>query len=274
MSMIGYMKRFSSRGPPFECTNTRGTVQTRDQTMSMGGLSRSMQTCAKLLHPNPVLHLTWTTGRVSRSMQTCAKFDWATTALSAVSKQAAAFEHESNNLSNPQERHRLGLQAAWRAWCEVSTSYNENLASQSMSPLHSKGVGFTSGSDYYSVYLMDRASLEVGRYAYGKTPMLGWPKIDGSLCAFDPETLETLESLESTDLDVAYQWTGEYDVRKRPWFLHGRALDLKVNAEWTPPYTDPVRTEDLIVSCVKKLSNDGVAIAGTWLVPSYRMLDD
>ena len=214
--------------------------------------------------------------RLLRSIQTSSsssKFDWASLALSSVSKHAAAFEQQekeqqANNIYPAEHRHRRGLEAAWKAWCDVSTLYYDTVADNKMSPCHSKCVGFTSDSDYYSVYLMDKKSLvEHGIYDYGTTPVLGWPNMNGKLCAYDPD------SLESTELNVLYQWVGEYDVQKRPWFLHGRTLDQKVKSEWTPPYTDPVKTNDLIVSCVRSLPNDNVAIAGTWLVPSYRMLD-
>ena len=104
----------------------------------------------------------------------CSRFDWASQALAAVSRRAATFEHsiEHSSISrsaastlSDAARLRLGLLAAWGAWSDVASMYyddDDDLASTA--PIHSKCVGFTSGSNYYAVYLMDRASLADGNY--------------------------------------------------------------------------------------------------------------
>ena len=73
----------------------------------------------------------------------CSKFQWASKALSAVSNYASEFEQNKIGISNSETPHILGLQAAWKAWCDVENLYSKHLLN--VAPLHSKCVGFTSG---------------------------------------------------------------------------------------------------------------------------------
>ena len=158
-----------------------------------------------------------------------------------------------NNTIQP-GRASNGLSAVWQAWNDVKSGYTFDWL-----PLHSKCIGFAYPSTlhfescYYAVYRMDKASLAQGIYQYGQTPMIGWPKNnDGAYQVYD-----------SPDATASwYQWSGDYNVEQRPWFVQGRKA--KMDGSFTKPYHDPV-TNELIVSYVKAIEHGGVVIVGTWL---------
>ena len=185
---------------------------------------------------------------------------WAPRAAAAMAARAAQFATESEGRS-PEARQYLGLRAAWLAWrdCEYSSE----------PPLHSKCIGFALPGEYYATYLMDRSSLERGEYAYGRDLVLGWPCEGSTFKAFPPEAVSTDERAderaddELVSMAPVYQWSGEYAVEQRPWFLHGRSTSE--GGSWTPPYADPV-TGEMLVSFVAPLPQPkgAVVIAGTF----------
>ena len=181
----------------------------------------------------------------------CHAAEWASTAQSSASAEG---------------RRKAGLRAAWQAWSDCP--YDGAL------PLHSKCVGFALPGEYFAVYLMDRAALSHGDYAYGCDLLVGWPCSDGAFRAYDPS--DVAEGRD--ELQPVYEWRGEYHVERRPWFEHAHRLRLSsasaappsTHGQWTPPYSDPV-TGERIVSFVSPLQQPegAVAIAGVFLASGH-----
>ena len=227
---------------------------------------------------------------------------WAPRAAEAMRGQVLGFLSGADGAADtdPGTRSAAGLRAAYRAWlaCEYPATASP--------PLHSKCIGFAlpggregyQPAEYFAVYLMDRAALSAGQYAYGRDVLLGWPgsaiAADGeggitdscglsrSFRAYEPSKV-LLESAAGDEggsggdvlagaLRHVYEWTGEYDVTRRPWFACGRAIESETGA-WTAPYSDPVTAEQ-IVSYVAPVRTASGALQAVIIAGAFRCEDE